>query len=463
MVRRISGGLALAVLATVATGCLVPRTAMVDGKALKRPTLQYTDARYFKLIHEGVHPAAVSASSGLWADGGRITGRICGGDVVYDVWHAGRTDYVTGFISRSSVSTINHPVKLILEDTEAGRTIEGVAGQVRVDLRLTPERIEGLIRLPFYDRRFDLHAEGDDLVGTVSLADAQLSPIRVRGRSALWAMPPAAQAALLPPMLTCNMEGGLMNGLPVDTIDLRHDVALAEPPPPGTTPAPAAPPEPPPAEVAPPAPENPSTYAALVEYDHQRIGYVLSAGQSGVAGFGVRTWSQAAFYQGRYHRWFGDTYEFLEVAGEPGEADRYRDRRRLRLTLLGASAAAAVVGVVLTGVAFGGIDEAQKHCTNRYVSSGACVDRFEAVTAGTKAELGLGIGLGAAAIIGVVIAGWVPGSNYTLRDHILVAERYNERLRRRLGLAALGVAPTDVVVAPTVAPGGAGMQLSMRF
>src|SRR5438552_915129 len=113
--RHALGWMCVAWLATA--GCAVPTTAIVDGRVVPRLTLQYTDGRFFKLVHEGVHPAAIRPSSGVWADGGRITGRVCGTDLVYDVWHSGHSDYITGFITRATGSSVQFPVKLVIEDT----------------------------------------------------------------------------------------------------------------------------------------------------------------------------------------------------------------------------------------------------------------------------------------------------------------------------------------------------------
>src|SRR6185436_18957279 len=103
---------------------------------------------------------------------------------------------ITGFIRGATAdSTHNYAVKLVIEEGPSGRTIEGTAGRSRVELRLTSEVLDGVIAplppepgfvfsstLPLFERRFTLHAEGDDLVGTSALADAAAYPLRVAGR-----------------------------------------------------------------------------------------------------------------------------------------------------------------------------------------------------------------------------------------------------------------------------------------
>jgi hypothetical protein len=67
-----------------------------------------------------------------------------------------------------------------------------------VDLELTHERISGIAGM----RRFDLHAEGDQYEGQMIIANHVL-PFRLKGRGALWSMPAADQAAILPFVITC--------------------------------------------------------------------------------------------------------------------------------------------------------------------------------------------------------------------------------------------------------------------
>ena len=68
-----------------------------------------------------------------------------------------------------------------------------------VDLRISQERLHGRISY----RHFELTAtEDDSYIGEMRIADDKYRFV-VFGKSALWSMPPADQAALLPLMLSC--------------------------------------------------------------------------------------------------------------------------------------------------------------------------------------------------------------------------------------------------------------------
>jgi hypothetical protein len=434
-----SGGAkhALVVLLSLGSGCAVPITAVVDGKVVSRPTLAYADGKYFRLVHQGVHPGAVSPGSGVYSDGGRITGRVCGVDLVYDVWHAGSTDVVTGFATDAWNSTVNHPVKLTIDEQDGVRRFAGVAGRTRIDLELSSDHLAGTIRLPFYDRRYELRAAGDDLVGHTAVAGAVTSdgvPIRVRGRAALWAMPAAAQVALLAPMLTCAYasSSASVNGPPVGVIDLRHRVGSAgkqdpesddDDDEPGFTAAPAAP--------------EPAPQAAQREYERLSIGYRTTVGQVGVAGAGMNTWQSLAFYQGvpLERRWFSDPYDLYLAMGDDAAADRYRLRHIERLVLVIGGVVAAAAGAALTVVAMYTESQPKGYCLHPN-KEGTCDDGWAEAPTGPKVELGLGVGLLVAGIVTTLVGNYLPGSYLSIPDSIAAVDGYNARLRRRLGLSA---------------------------
>ena len=139
----------------------------------------------------------------LQAQGGRITGQVCGMDLTLDVAHLGPEKGValTGFADGT------FPVHLIARQ-DAGKTfitggIGSRAGDAAVSLVLTPAALEGRVGW----RDFQLGAQGDVFSGTMQIAGAiEPSEATVAGRQALAAMPPATQAALLPALLTCNVQ-----------------------------------------------------------------------------------------------------------------------------------------------------------------------------------------------------------------------------------------------------------------
>jgi hypothetical protein len=141
----------------------------------------------------------------LTARGDRISGEVCGMDldlfVVALSWDEGATLGVelTGFIDGQI------PVHLRQEagDGLIKGSIGTSAGDAAVELRLTRERLVG--RVGF--RRFDLRARGDDFVGTMQIGDAiERSDVLVQDGKKLHALSMGEQVALLPTLLTCNVQ-----------------------------------------------------------------------------------------------------------------------------------------------------------------------------------------------------------------------------------------------------------------
>jgi hypothetical protein len=84
MKRRIPCIVALAYVSCAAA----PKTAVVDGRTVPRPTLDFGGHPY-SLRHQGAHPRPNGPSDGLTDAGGTITGRVCGMNVDYGVEHRG--------------------------------------------------------------------------------------------------------------------------------------------------------------------------------------------------------------------------------------------------------------------------------------------------------------------------------------------------------------------------------------
>jgi hypothetical protein len=133
--------------------------------------------------------------------GDRITGQVCGMDLDLDVAHRGDRVELSGFIDGRL------PVHLTARSDGNGRAISGAlgtsTGNAAVDLRLAGDSLGG--RVGF--RRFDLRAHGDELAGTMQIAGAiDPSDAVLAGRAQLAALPIDTQAALVPTLLSCNVQ-----------------------------------------------------------------------------------------------------------------------------------------------------------------------------------------------------------------------------------------------------------------
>jgi hypothetical protein len=131
--------------------------------------------------------------------GARLSGLVCGQDIQYTMQRGadGQT-VLLGFLGTDA------PSRLEVRQRGALRLISGSlgtpAGSAAVDLQLGPERLQG--RVGF--RYFDLRRAGDALTGPMRIAGTDdLAEATVQGVQAMWAMPEAAQAAVLANLLTC--------------------------------------------------------------------------------------------------------------------------------------------------------------------------------------------------------------------------------------------------------------------
>jgi hypothetical protein len=187
----------------LAAGCATP-TAVVGGHAVPRLNLDFV-GQPFAIRVSAAHPDPGSPSGGLRAAGGRISGNVCGIDLAYYVDHAGDHTRLTGFLDSGRFESRIE----VRDDADAiRREIRGAFAQgaaaVHLDVRVN--HLRGVVGL----RQFDLTRDGDDYVGSLEYVSATTVPRRVRaaavihGADALWSLPPAAQAAVLPTLLTCH-------------------------------------------------------------------------------------------------------------------------------------------------------------------------------------------------------------------------------------------------------------------
>jgi hypothetical protein len=193
-------------------GC-APTTAMVDGKTVPRPTFSFTGNPY-SVTHRRAHPRPGGPSSGLSDDGGTIGGDVCGMQIDYGVEHRGDHVQLVGFIDG------DHPSELAIRDENGRRHITGSLDKLGVDLVLTGDHLEGHAGL----RVVSLSLQDGALSGAMRLPNAwnyvrggnAVVRATLDGRDALWALPPADQAALIPLVLSCHMSSSDPRGAITD-------------------------------------------------------------------------------------------------------------------------------------------------------------------------------------------------------------------------------------------------------
>jgi hypothetical protein len=174
------------------SACLGP--VMVNGKPTPRQNLEYTGQPY-ALRHLSAHPQPGGPSSGTQEQGGRITGMICGSDVDVTVKHAGQKVELYGVVENQHITTLE------IAETEGFHTIRGAIAYREVKLQLFGDRLRGFIgRCPV-----DMKQDGDALVETV-VSGGQPMRLQLNGLAALWQLPAAPQAIILPMVVSCLLE-----------------------------------------------------------------------------------------------------------------------------------------------------------------------------------------------------------------------------------------------------------------
>ena len=182
-------------------GCATaPKTAIVDGKEVPRLTLSFTGQPY-EIKHEGAHPQPGAPSGGLTRAGGSIHGRICGMFVDFDVTHKGDHVQLVGSID-------NHmPAAIDVREENGMRHFTGNLGGLGVDFIAGPRLMQGHVGIRVFalDAGPDVYHGYMRMPGTLDVdGRKQRSASSCAGRSALWPMPPADQAAILPAIMTCS-------------------------------------------------------------------------------------------------------------------------------------------------------------------------------------------------------------------------------------------------------------------
>lgn len=222
--------LAIAISCFAAMGCASTRPERMLG---------YTDHNLFVVEHHDPQ------------HGGRIVGTVCAVDVELDARLQRDGVALTGYVGDrhqegESMHMSAHGwtadsgqglrLALTVRDraADAERDIFGVVGDAPeaamrtmtpnshgINLKLTRDAIRGTVGT----RAFDLRARGDDYVGTLLMQDAHI-PFVLRGAAELWAMPAAAQATILPLLLSCTEQTKV-----IQLVDLRQsDLPPPSPP-----------------------------------------------------------------------------------------------------------------------------------------------------------------------------------------------------------------------------------------
>jgi len=203
----------IAAVLLLTAGCAtVPKTAMVDGRQVPRLTLEFTGNPY-SVKHEGAHPRPGGPSSGLKDAGGSIRGRVCGMLVDFEVTHKGDHVQAVGSIDNRYEAAVD------VSEDKGVRHFTGNLGPLAVDFVAGPTVMEGHVGI----RVFAVETAGDVYQGFMRIpglldinGGKQRLGVSVAGRDALWAMPAADQAVLLPSILTC----GSMQFRAVDSIEV---------------------------------------------------------------------------------------------------------------------------------------------------------------------------------------------------------------------------------------------------
>jgi hypothetical protein len=189
-----------------------PTSAVVNGKSVPRLDMDFV-GQPFVIRVSAAHPKPGSPSGGLRDFGGRISGNVCGLDVTYDVQHEGTRTRLTGFVDEKQTDS-----RLEVRDVDGvSRQITGSLDSesgTAVNLDVRKNAIRGNIGL----RTFDLGRDGDRYIGSVNVVGITTSAT-INGADDLWTLPPAAQAVVLPALLTCygdeleqNKRGALVVG-----------------------------------------------------------------------------------------------------------------------------------------------------------------------------------------------------------------------------------------------------------
>lgn len=169
------------------------------------------------------------SSTNLADTGTAIDGNICFKAWHWDVTNAADTvdvradgrHYLIGPSGPSEHRLIGSR-RFVAGRSEAGERLAAVrrqsgGGQETIDLRFGPDHLSGRVGW----HQFDTQANGDHLEGTYKKNDMPPVKVRIFGMDALWALPLAEQAVLLPSLLFCA-NNSPTHDFDVDLRDVKH-------------------------------------------------------------------------------------------------------------------------------------------------------------------------------------------------------------------------------------------------
>lgn len=215
---------------TIGLASLLLGSWTLAGCATTGPMLGYTDNNLFVIEHHDPER------------GGRIVGTVCAVDVQLQAYLRKDGVLISGLVADRHASTegvhsedgrlvpspasseLPYHVEVRDRARTSERVLTGMIGDEEtlpdervsaphtVELTLTRDRISGQLGA----RHFDLRARGEDYIGSLTINGIAM-PYVVRGRGQLWQMPAAAQASILPLLLTCSEPTKV-----IQMVDLRQ-------------------------------------------------------------------------------------------------------------------------------------------------------------------------------------------------------------------------------------------------
>jgi hypothetical protein len=169
------------------------------------------------------------SSTSLADTGAAIDGKLCFESTHWDVTNKGDAvdvrDYERHYLIGPSAPSEHRLVgsrRFVAERPEAAERLSAIRsqphkGQETIDLRFGPDHLSGRIGW----HQFVAGATGDHLEGTYQQNGMTAVVVRIFGMDALWALPLAEQAVLLPSLLFCANTSPT-HDFDIDLRDLKH-------------------------------------------------------------------------------------------------------------------------------------------------------------------------------------------------------------------------------------------------
>ena len=215
-----------------AVGCGTPKYAVVDGKRVERPSVEY-GSDFFWIEHERAFPGVFDPHRGLDVNDGTLRGQVCKININFDAsWYGdrltlqGRGD-TPELREWSYNDDLFHAEVHIRESAPGHRHIiaYGLVPEVqKVEVDVSDQRLEATIGR----RHYELAADGGYLFGRLmregDVWEQRIdAPFAIYGRQVLSSMVPADEAIVLIFMLACDgptveHDGQLVRGFSMVTL-----------------------------------------------------------------------------------------------------------------------------------------------------------------------------------------------------------------------------------------------------